>query len=71
MTQPKQVLFKDQPGVKIKAKLTENHTSRATQYNCEGDLVWIPHSVSSFNYDEGTLVIAEWFYKKLQADGKL
>lgn len=67
-----QVLHDDKPAVKIDAVLIrEAPSGKSALYDCEGDEVWVPHSVSNYNPDQETLIIQEWFYNQLVEEGKL
>ena len=67
-----QVLFDDKPAVKIDAVfIREAKSGLSSLYDCEGDEVWVPHSVSNYNPDQESLIIQEWFYDQLVEEGKL
>ena len=48
---------------KIEASMTGEKTSRAIEYDCEGDIKWIPRSVH-FLHGNGIIEIPEWYYDK-------
>lgn len=46
---------------KVKAKvLTDKERYMSVLYDCEGDHVWVPRSIHS--YENGLIEIPEWFY---------
>jgi len=67
-------LVNDKPATKISAvRLYDGHTGgkQASFYDCEGDEVWVPHSVSIYNESEEYILIQDWYFKKLEDEGKL
>lgn len=68
-----QVLFDGKPAYKIKGTKKSNifMSLSATMYDCEGDEIWIPNSLHEYNKEDGTIIIAGWFYEKLVKEGKL
>ena len=41
-----QVLFEDKPAIKVDAVfIREAPSGKASLYDCEGDEIWVPHSV--------------------------
>jgi hypothetical protein len=60
--------------VKVNAKhVTWGASDKALLFDIDGDERWVPRSVSKFDVtdskkQEGTLLIEEWFYKKLFPD---
>jgi len=54
----------DKTNYKIKAEFIFETSRGATQYDCEGDKIWIPNSIHSFDSETGVLEIPEWFYNR-------
>ena len=75
-----QVTLKEKSAIKVNAMIVIwGVTPKAKLYNIDGDEVWIPNSLCEFTESpdnnknegdiEGTLIIQEWFYKKLFPNG--
>lgn len=75
------ILLHGKRAVKVNAeKVVWANTSKASQYNIDGDKVWLPNSHCQFTKTghpnstksgdiPGTLVIAEWLYNKTFPNG--
>jgi hypothetical protein len=63
-------ILNDNPAVVIEAVRVVKG-DKASLFNCEGDEVWIPNSLHSYNESEQELTIEQWFYNKLVTEGKL
>jgi len=47
----------------IEAEFVRN-SSKSTQYDCEGDLVWFPKSQVTFDATKKELTVPTWLLKK-------
>lgn len=59
------------PAVKVNAVFVlwgVSKNGKNKLYNIDGDKKWVPNSVCSYNAKEKTLLIEEWYYKKLFED---
>jgi len=54
----------------IKAKELWPNT-KAILYDCEGDKVWIPRSIHTYDEDKQTVLVEEWWYNLQVKEGKL
>jgi hypothetical protein len=64
------IIVDGQSATRITATVIKEY-EKATLYDCEGDEVWVPHSVSRYNAEEEELDIQDWFFQKLENEGKL
>lgn len=72
MVMKQSITVDNKPAIRIDAVwLKEAQSGLADLYECEGDEVWVPKSVCSYNSNTDELDIQEWFYFKLEAEGKL
>lgn len=64
------VTLNNKTAVKINATLVKKR-EKASLYNCDGDITWIPNANSKYNDAEKSLIIEEWLYIKKQQNGEL
>lgn len=64
------ITVEDKPAIRITAVwVRQSGSGKSDLYDCEGDKLWVPKSVSRYNSETNDLDIQEWFYNQLEKEG--